>query len=364
VPALAALPDMTESAEWGAAFGSAAPIAAKPLGWVGNKLFGKADAIAPTLAEIKATSQAAYHRADAAGVALKPEAYDRIIDDVFASAGDEGYFAANHPKLANSLDELERWRGSAPTLNEIKQLRTKLQSAYDPANPDQSRVMGEALGRFDDLVEGLTARDVVMGDPRKGFSALKEARQAWSRFRKAETFENIFENALNKQGANYSRADLVASIRQQFAAIAKDGFKRHRYFNADERTAILNVVRGGRLENFMRWLGKYSAKSPVGLLSGAATGGGAGMLIGGLPGAAIGTGLGITLTGAGTVARPIATRMGVSAHRAADELIRFGGPRPRNALRQIADDAAAMGLLSQSGRAGDYVSHNALLGPR
>jgi hypothetical protein len=39
-------------------------------------------------------------------VALKPEAYDKIIDDVFTKAGDEGFFAANHPKLANSFDEL------------------------------------------------------------------------------------------------------------------------------------------------------------------------------------------------------------------------------------------------------------------
>jgi hypothetical protein len=346
-----------DSAKWGSVFGTAAPIVAKPLGWVGNRIFGEADQIAPTLDAIKATSQAKYRAADAAGVALKPETYRRILDDVFTKAADEGeYFAANHPMLKNSFDELEHWRGSAPTLQNIKQLRTKLQSAYDPTNPGQSNAMQVALNRFDDLVEGLTARDVVMGDPRRGVTALKEARQAWSRFRKAEVFENIFQNALNKQGANYNRADFIASIRQQLAAIAKDGFKRHRYFNPEERTAILRVVRGGRVENFMRWLGKYSAKSPVGVVASAATAGGAGMLIGGPPGAAIGTALGVGLTTAGTAARPIATRMGARAFRRADELTRFGGPRPRNALLQAAQDATALGLISQSGRAGDYAS--------
>jgi hypothetical protein len=106
----------------------------------------------------------------------------------------------------------------------------------------------------------------------------------------------------------------------------------------------------------MRWLGKYSAKSPVGVVASAATAGGAGMLIGGPPGAAIGTALGVGLTTAGTAARPIATRMGARAFRRADELTRFGGPRPRNALLQAAQDATALGLISQSGRAGDYAS--------
>lgn len=354
-----------ESAKWGSVIGGLVPVAAKPLGYVGNKIFGRADELAPTLAEIKATSSAAYREADAAGVALKPEAYNRIIDDVFTKAADEGeYFAANHPMLKNSFDELERWRDSAPTLQNIKQLRTKLQSAYDPTNPGQNNAMQVALNRLDDLVENLSARDVVMGDPTKGFSALKKARQSWSRFRKAETIENVFSNALNKEGANLSQASRVTSIRQQFAAIAKDNFKHHRYFNSEERAAILQVVRGGKLENFMRWLGKYSAKSPVGILAGAATGGGMGAMIGGPPGAAIGTGLGLGLTTVGTVARPIATRMGVTAHNTLDDLVKRAGPNPNIQNRRLVDALLTKGLLSQSGRAGDYVSQRRLLGAR
>src|SRR5688500_3441632 len=101
---------------------------------------------------------------------------------------------------------------------------------------------------------------------------------------------------------------MVASIKRQLEAVAKDNFKHHRYFNAEERQAILQVVRGGKPENFLRWLGKYSAKSPVGVIAGAATGGGMGAMLGGPPGAVIGTGLGLGLTAAGTIAQPVATR--------------------------------------------------------
>jgi hypothetical protein len=356
-----------ESAKWGAAFGGLAPVVAKPLGYIGNKLFGKADDISPRLDAIVTEKNAAYDAAEKSGIYIRPQRFSQVADDIIQKSLDDSIDPELQPRASRMLDILEAAKSRNLSLSELDNLRKQAVRIAQNGPADEAHFASKVIDGIDRFEDKMSLRDIQPWynmRPEEAAALLKKGRVLAKRARKVELFENIFENAQNKVGANYNRADVVTAIRQQLAAVAKDGFKHHRYFNAEERSAILQVVRGGKVENFMRWLGRYSAKSPTGIVASAATAGGAGYLIGGPPGAAIGTTLGLGITTAGTAARPIATRMGERSFRTADEMMRFGRPRPPNPLRQLADDTAAMGLLSQSGRAGDYVSQNARLGPR
>jgi hypothetical protein len=87
-------------------------------------------------------------------------------------------------------------------------------------------------------------------------SALKDARRLWARHSKADQIDQLFEKAANNS-SNYSASGFENALRNQFRALANNP-NRLRKFSADERAVIKNVVRGGKLQNAMVKLGKYS----------------------------------------------------------------------------------------------------------
>lgn len=318
--------------------------AEKLIAQSGKKLAQKS---VPSASQIKETSQAAYKAADDVGLTLKPEGYGKILDDIYHEVGDD-FFAANHPKLANAFAEAEKWRDSPITLGKLDALRKKIKSAYSSGDPEQNMVMQKALDKLDDAVENLTPDMVSSGDPAAASLLLKSARSNWSKFRKAELFDNITQNAKNALGANYTEAGFQTAVRQQLRAIAKDDFKRFKYLRPAERTAILETINGGKFENFARGLGKYSVLSSTGGLKA----GGAALLanfIGGPTAAAVvGGGLG-TL---GTIAKPIGSAIGKGKLKDLNAMIRAGAPVQGPRLPSIANsNIPFQGLLDfqQSG---------------
>src|SRR6185312_9318123 len=99
--------------------------------------------------------------------------------------------------------------------------------------------------------------------------------------------------------------------RTQFKQLA-DNPKRFSSFTQQEKDAILKVVRGGKIQDALRWVGKLAPRGVVSMMSdlglGAATGGGS------MP---------FMLTGEG--ARAAATAMKVKDAERAFDLVRSGG---------------------------------------
>jgi len=170
--------------------------------------------------------------------------------------------------------------GSAPLMNTatptgLQNLRMVAEGVRDTANNKyQSR-----LGRG--LVEGI---DNFIANPQAGqyagpqdsLNALAEANKLWSQFAKADTVDEAFKKATNRAGSTYSGGNENNAIRQELRKVWEK--RGEAGFTPDENAAFETAVRGGRVENIARLLGKL-APSRGGLSTwanigtGAATGG-------------------------------------------------------------------------------------------
>ena len=288
-----------------------------------NKLLYKDNPVRTT-AQIKDAGSKAYKEADKIGLALKPKTTNYFLDKLYTAAGKAGYFPDNHTKLANALKAAEKWRDVPITLDQLQGIRKNIKTAYTFGDKEQNAVMREVVDALDDYIAKMPESAVQSGNPKLVTSVLGNARKEWSTFKKAERIDEIFQNALNKEGANFTQASVTASIRQQLASLAKDNFKKAKYFTPEERQMILETIQGGKMENFLKGWGKYGIKSPLGVLASSGTAGGLSLVPG--IGPIIGPAIGATLLGGGTVARPIARNMGVESVNNLSKFIRNRGP--------------------------------------
>jgi hypothetical protein len=277
------------------------------------------------------------------GVQLSGPAFQRIAQNIAVRARNAGIDPGVHQGASSALNRLlsdaSGARGSAvPTLRHLDTLRQIMRDAA--ANPNDRRVARIMVEGLDDNLNRLQPRDVVAGNPQAGLTALREGRQLWQRMRKGELIDNLFENARDKAGANYTQAGMHTAVRQELRALAKrirQG-KERGWTNA-ERLAIQRVVRGGPVENFLRIIGKAA---PRGVFS-AAPGVTAGLYFDPVTGAAV--------AGVGEIGKRVSTAMGMRNAEAVSDMVRAGvpvgrPPPPLDVLRYL-DKPLAKGAAQQ-----------------
>ena len=325
--------------------GAAAPVAVRgaqaAAGGVRNVVAGRPVA-GPTVDQLRQQADAFYTQMDQAGVQLAGPAFQRIAQNIAVRARNAGVDPSVHPRVSGALNRLlsdaSGARGSAvPTLRHMDTLRQIMRDAAgDPGERRIARIMVEGL---DDNLNRLQPRDIVSGNRQAGLTAVREGRQLWQRMRKGETIDNLFENARDKTGANYTQAGMHTAVRQEFRALAKrirDG-KERGWTNA-ERAAIQRVVRGGAVENILRLVGKAA---PRGVIS-ASPAVAAGMYLDPVTGAIV--------AGTGEVSKRAATAMGMRNAERVAELARAGAPVARppalDVLRYL-DKPLAKGAAQQ-----------------
>jgi hypothetical protein len=269
----------------------------------------------PTRADLAEAAQAAYKRADEAGVVVSANSLFKLKTRVASMAKKEGLDKDLHPDSTAALRRILETKGQK-TLTELETLRKVAKDAQGSLKPADKRIAGMIVDELDGYIDNLSATDVVAGDATKA-AALKEARSLYSRAKKSEVIEDLMQRAKDSS-SQFSGSGLENAIRTQFRGLAKNK-KQMRMFTAAEQAAIRKVANGGPMENTARFVGKFA---PTGVVSGVLTGG-AGAMIGGPLGAAL------PLAGLG--GRAVATRMTMRNVRRADELMRRG-PEAANAL--------------------------------
>jgi hypothetical protein len=213
----------------------------------------------PTTAELKATSQAAYKASENAGVEIKPEPFRAMVKGAFNEAKEAGLDKDIHPKAAAAfgrlLDEIRQ--GASPTLKELDTLRQVAGAAAKSIDQNDRRMARIITNSIDTLIDNLRPEDVIGGDTEAAKSAIKDARQHWSRHIKSDTIDTLFEKATNAASGTPAEG-LEGQLRKQFKALA-DNPKRMRQFNSDEQDAIKTVARGsGPVQQALVKLGKLS----------------------------------------------------------------------------------------------------------
>ena len=273
-----------------------------------------AEAAVPDVDALQSASRGLYKEAEQVGLAFKPQSFAQGVDDIAAAAADAGIDRTIHPKATAALARLEEAKGQPLDLKQFDILRRVLNAAAKSNEPDERRVASIMIDKLDDYLDALPASEVLSGDPKAASSLIKNARQLWSRARKADVLDEI-NRRIEIDKSKYSASGRENAIRTEFRALAKrKDFTR--MFSENEQKAIVRVAEGGPVGNALRWLGKLA---PSGVVSGAPAGA---ALYMGEPVAAAGiAGIGM----AGRAAATAATRRNATL---ADLVIRNGGVLP------------------------------------
>ena len=219
--------------------------------------------------ELASQAASAYRLADRAGLVVKDTYVQNIANSLKKEAADAGFDAGLHPKVAAVINRLETEGSTPKTLKELETLRRIVRSPEgDFTNPDQQRIAGTLVDKYDELVENIGKQNILSGDEKIAVSALKEARTVYGKNKRLGIVEDIVNKADISSG-QYSQSGMDNALRVQFAALAKNN-KRLSSFSQAEQAEIRNIAKGGGgLEQMLRFVGKFAIRGPVtGLVGG------------------------------------------------------------------------------------------------
>lgn len=271
------------------------------------------EGVPPTIEELGAQAKAAYQRASDAGVRIAPGSFQNLKNKIGVTLKKEGIDPTLHPQTSAAFKRIRETKGEL-SLDGLETLR-KISNDARGAGKADGRLAGKIVDELDDYMNNIGRKDIVAGDA-SGFAALSEARNLYSRKAKAEEIARLVKRA-EISAPNFSASGFENALRTEFRNLAKND-KKMRRFNAAEQAAIKKVAQGGKAENALRMIGKMAPTGPVSGLFGIA-------VSAGIPG-------GVALPAAGLAGRYAATRMTRANALRAEELMRRGPERPRNAL--------------------------------
>jgi hypothetical protein len=266
---------------------------------------------ANTVDSLKADASALYEAANASGVTFDAPRVSTLVNDITAKVMSEGIDPTLHPRATAALKRLQDVSASGMTVKEVQTMRRILAaSGNNVMNPDEGRIAGMMVNALDDMTAGAAPE-------------LAQARGLYSSAKKGELIEDTIAKAQDQAGINYSAAGFEQALRRNFMNLANNK-SAMRGFTAEEKAAIRKVAEGGPVENFMRYLGKWSAGGPV---SAVASFGGPAAVVTGMTGdAALGSAAGLATLAMGTGARNLATNATLKNARLAAATALDGAP--------------------------------------
>lgn len=300
-------------------------------GVAGTLLARSARNAVPAVDELKDSARALYDKAEASGVTFAKSEVKQVADDIAAKAISDGIDPTLHPRATAALKRLQEAAGTGMTVKNAQTMRRVLAAAAkDPMNPDEARIVGNMLDKFDDMVAAKSPE-------------LAQARGIYHQAKKGELIEQTIELARIRAG-QYGNGGMENALRTEFRALARKIVKGQlKGLSKEEIDAINKVAEGGAVENILRWVGKAA---PTGIVSaglssgvpftiGTALGGpGAGALAAGatMGAGVLGRSAAGAMTGANAVKAALIARNGGIAPKAApggsavlDALIAAGG---------------------------------------
>lgn len=311
------------------------PKAALALGLTTAALGGaktpKAEATLSTGA-LERVAQSKYQQLDASGIQLNNEAFSNSMTNIQKGLRSEGYTPKAYPKITGALEELTS-TAQPKDWTELQALRKMIKGAQASIDPDEKRLASILLDKYDDYLLSVPKTDVVSGDVKQVGRLWDDARDAYSRMKKSEVFEDMLKNAeLDK--SKFTQSGAENSLAQQLRTLAKND-KKMRLFTQDEQKAITQAAKGDTTQNLLKFFGRFAPTGPVsGIFTGGAT--------------AMAPAVGIPLALGATAARVGATNKRIASVEDLANLMRSGQQTPMT-YRQLVEPATASmtrGLLS------------------
>lgn len=304
---------------------------------------GAKNATGLTQDQLKQQSSNLFDIAKNSGVVLKNKPFQDNMKNITSSLRAEGYTpTGDFANLTAAVTELTT--GAMPKdFIELQALRAMIKNGQASSNPNEQRLSSILLDKFDDYVMNIPSRDLSATSSRidvdAGMQAWQDARGAYSRLKKGEVFEDI-KNRAEMNATKYTQSGAENAIVADLRALANNK-KKMKLFTKEEQESIRQAVKGGKIQNVMRFLGKYAPTSPLASASGA--------VVGSLASGATGAGLGaLAIPAIGTVARTVATSTREKQLNNLIDLMRRGG-KPETQVSPFAP-LGLRGLISSEGQ--------------
>lgn len=239
-------------------------------------------ATTPTPEELRQAAQAAYRRADNAGVSYNPSATQTFGANLTQRlrSPDFNFDEKLHPNaavaLSHVLDKLAPSGGATNPIRfqELENVRRFAREAKNNATPSDQRVIDAIIREIDDFALQPPTGAVASGNSRAAAEAVREARSAWSRMRKSDEIEELVERARFSATATNGRMD--EALRNEFAILARSIQRgSNPGFTPAEVANIERIARGEGSRLAMRGVSQLSPSlTPRGAVSVAAQTGG------------------------------------------------------------------------------------------
>lgn len=306
-------------------------------GALSRAMAGKSQVAAPTVDDLRAAGNAAYQQADQAGIIFTPDAVKRLNSQITGKLTDIGYDPALQPGAAAVVRRLGDLDGQNVTLSGLDTLRKVASNGYIPGNKSNNKAVSQIVEAIDEVVTNPGANDILTGNAQAASTALKQAREMWSRLSKAERVSNAISSAELRAASTGSGGNVDNAIRQNLRRILENP----RGFTQAEQDALRKVVTGTKGQNALRLAGKLSP-SGNGLMAAL-----------GIGGTMVNPMVGVASLG-GMASKSAADSLTRSNVGTLDAIIRSGGaPQTKNLspiLKVIMDASARTGgLLAPKG---------------
>lgn len=163
--------------------------------------------------DLKAMSNAAYDKAEAAGVIFNKTGVDRLTRNIIDDLTAHGFDPANEPGAMAVLKRLQAMKDGNVTFKGLDTLRKVASNGFIPGNQSNNKVLAQIIGRIDEVVNAADPSTVMMGsNPKAAASAIQDARGLWGRARKLETVETAIrrgeQNAASQVNADVGRTTM------------------------------------------------------------------------------------------------------------------------------------------------------------
>lgn len=210
---------------------------------------------------LEKVAQSKYQMLDESGLQLNNNAFVNSMTDIQKSLRNEGYTPKAFPKVTGALEELTS-TAQPKDWTELQALRKMIKSGQASIDPDERRIASILLDKYDDYLMTVPKADVIAGDAAKVGKLWDEARNAYSRMKKSEVFEDMLANAeLDK--SKFTQSGAENSLAQQLRTLAKND-KKMRLFTKDEQEAITKAAKGDTMQNLLKFYGRFAPTSAVG----------------------------------------------------------------------------------------------------
>ena len=272
-----------------------------------------------------------YDQLQRSGVQLKTDEFVNAMDDIAKGLRQEGYTPKAFPKVAGAIEELTS-TAQPKDWTELQALRKMIRSGQKSIEPEERRMASILLDDYDNYLMTVPKESIASGDMKNAGQLWSEARNAYSKMKKSEVFEDMLNEAkLDK--SKFTQSGEENSLAKQLRQLAKND-KKMRLFTKDEQDAIEKAAKGGNVQNMLKFFGRFAPTGvvPVGLSVGTT---------------ALAPMIGIPLTIGAAGSRGLATNMRRGSVEDLTNMMRTGGvPQTIGSPFRAVTPVTARGLLS------------------